>query len=741
MKTPHLEWKRAGGFLASLLFALVTSHSFAQPTTFGKIGARALTPNEIKANALPAGTQTSGGLFTVGVGQPIYLEVEVLTAVNATNVTWLLTSKPIGSAASLVASPITPAMPIYNPGDRGFYKVAGDRVMFRPDVVGAYLVQATVSTNGGSVVLTQELNGSTFLGANNSCLFCHSGGFLPDMIGPWSQTHHSGALSNSLDGWNTDHFRQSCLPCHTTGYDTFAGATNGGFDDVQAAHGWVMPTNFVPGNYAALPQALKDKANVQCEACHGAGSQHAFSLGETNKISVSFSAGDCAQCHAADPYHAIGVEWEHSLHAVATRYPTGESRASCVRCHSAYGFVDYTEGKSAAESRTAYEAITCAACHDPHGEAGNPHMLRKIDTVTLFDKTTTVTNGGLGQLCMNCHVSRQNAISYVDGTSTNSNVSAQFGPHHGPQTDMLVGANAYTYGKEIPSSAHSAAVKDTCVACHLQEVSATSPEFTKVGGHTFRNHYADATNTFSLVGLCNDCHGNIDTFDFKRADYDGDGVVQGVQTEVKGLLQQVALLLPPVGSTNVASGVKYTAPQLRALFNYKFVLEDGSYGVHNTAYAVGLLKASLADLTDDIDYDGLSDQWEIQHFGSINAYNGNDDPDQDGVRNSLEIGAATNPLLADSDGDGINDLAELQAGSDPTNAADKPGFVVKIFTAAEIEFASEIGKQYQVQRVSDLTGAWLNVGSVTNGTGNSISMVTSTKTGGSQAYFRVVQVP
>jgi hypothetical protein len=75
------------------------------------------------------------------------------------------------------------------------------------------------------------------------------------------------------------------------------------------------------------------------------------------------------------------------------------------------------------------------------------------------------------------------------------------------------------------------------------------------------------------------------------------------------------------------------------------------------------------------------------------------------------------------------------------NIADKPGLVVKIFTAAEIEFASELGKRYQVQSVSEITGTWLPVGSVTNGTGNNINMVTSTRSGGGQAYFRVVQVP
>jgi hypothetical protein len=153
------------------------------------------------------------------------------------------------------------------------------------------------------------------------------------------------------------------------------------------------------------------------------------------------------------------------------------------------------------------------------------------------------------------------------------------------------------------------------------------------------------------------------------------------------------------------------------------------------------LKASIADLTDDADHDGLSDQWENLRFGNITYYDGLDDPDHDGVNNALEFSAGTNPSATDSDNDGVNDLAEMQAGSDPLNAVDKPGLVVKIYTAAEIEFASEIGKKYQVQSVSEITGTWLNVGSVTNGTGNNISMVTSARSGGTQAYFRVVQVP
>ena len=36
---------------------------------------------------------------------------------------------------------------------------------------------------------------------------------------------------------------------------------------------------------------------------------------------------------------------------------------------------------------------------------------------------------------------------------------------------------------------------------------------------------------------------------------------------------------------------------MEAAYNWLFVNNDGSRGIHNTAYAVGLLKASIADLS------------------------------------------------------------------------------------------------------------------------------------------------
>ena len=84
-------------------------------------------------------------------------------------------------------------------------------------------------------------------------------------------------------------------------------------------------------------------------------------------------------------------------------------------------------------------------------------------------------------MCMNCHMSRRDATNYVEITAG----SSRFGPHHGPQADMLAGANAVNYGKVIASSSHNAGRGRRCVTCHMQEVASTSPAFTHAGGHSF----------------------------------------------------------------------------------------------------------------------------------------------------------------------------------------------------------------------------------------------------------------
>ena len=582
--------------LLVLAFALTVSAQQAQ------LVLRPINSDDITAYKLPATMSHSGGLSTVGLGQALYLEAELDINVppgDIASVAWELTDKPANSKAVFSDSPLGTNVPIYEPADRLIFQVAG-RKLLRVDVPGVYLVTATITTvSAGTAVVKRMLVGSTYVGIQ-ACSGCHANG--PDatpwsMANAWSKTAHASMFKNGINGVLGDHYGSACLPCHTDGYDADPLATNGNFADVAKKLNWTFPTTLKDGNWDALPAAIKNTGNIQCENCHGPGSTHIASGGDPRLITVSMASGTCGQCHGAMTHHVKTGEWNNSLHAITTRDPSGPGRESCVGCHTGNGFLGKTNEDQTVN--TDYSAITCQTCHEPHGETApgtNAHLIRKLTAVKLRDGTM-VTTGGNGMLCMNCHQSRQNAATYVATTVG----SARFGPHHGPQADMLMGVNAITYGKKIPSSAHADVVGDTCVTCHMQAVDAADPALSHVGGHTFKVSWPGngTLPAKDMVAACQGCHGpDVTSLDFPLMDYDDDGVIDGAQTEVSHMLDQLAYLLPPVGQakTSLTIDSTWTLPQLQAAYNWQFVKNDGSYGIHNMAYAVGLLKASIADM-------------------------------------------------------------------------------------------------------------------------------------------------
>lgn len=68
----------------------------------------------------------------------------------------------------------------------------------------------------------------------------------------------------------------------------------------------------------------------------------------------------------------------------------------------------------------------------------------------------------------------------------------------------------------------------------------------------------------------------------------------------------------------------------------------------------------------DADHDGAEDWWETEFgFDPIDPADAALDPDSDGLSNLAEFLAGTNPLLADTDGDGIADAWEVARGLNP----------------------------------------------------------------------------
>jgi hypothetical protein len=582
-----------------MLLVGMASFAFAQtPTAIIKIEGYSLQELHDMGWTSPRST----GLSNVGVNQLVYLVGRDSLNAAVTTYAWSLTAKPTGSTAVL---------------DSANKK----QTTFKPDVVGKFTVQLVITTAGGaSRARSVTINVAKFVGvggmdglptdvAAGQCALCHSANF-----NQWTKTGHSDMLKRGLNGTLSDHYGEACIECHTTGYDHDANG-NDGFDDVQAEVGWKFPTPLKAGNYDTLLMKypkLAHRANVQCESCHGPGSGH---KGDKTAIAMSLDEAVCGYCHEEAPYHRKSSQWKNSLHA-STALESYANREGCDKCHSGWGFIRRVDQiQNDKRPLRGFGQISCAVCHDQH-RAGLPeeHQVRILADVTLGDSVTVVKYGGLGKVCMQCHISRQDA---EDFTNIVTNLNTRFGPHHSNQADMIDGSNAIEYGIPIGSSGHKFAATNACVTCHMAATPGTGPGRDKVGEHTFAMKWDNGTPTnpaddVQNVAACVPCHGSIKSFDdiIAKADYDEDGTIEGTRHEVEGLVERLDKLLPArTNNTVIGNNYDWTKAGLtpeqiaqrkaytKAWYNLLFVEEDGSMGVHNAGYAIALLRRSIASIT------------------------------------------------------------------------------------------------------------------------------------------------
>lgn len=504
----------------------------------------------------------------------------------ATAVEWTLTP-PEGSAAALT-------------------EVDQEHVYFVTDIPGWYEVKLAITdskdtTTEGAI----RINSAPYVGVGGvggaaapapQCASCH-----PSRAEIWAETAHASTFAHKVDGGDDlayTPFGERCLACHTLGYNPVA--QNGGFDDVAAQVDWTLPEpeTLGPGNWEAVPIELKQVASVQCESCHGPG-------GRWTGATISLSAESCGYCHDAPWQYVKNKQWRSSGHANATSlaftYPIAQGDASCMPCHSAEAFIDATVGKVGSlrrlAGRTGFQTVTCAVCHDPHS-AEHKAQLRVYDTVTLPDGTE-VTNAGASALCMTCHNGRVGPDQVAE--------DEPLYPHYSTAAEMIVGTGGYDYGEAVDDSAHKV-MGIGCVDCHMaptpgwvddEEGGNSLPGHDEVGAHTFN---MTSRGGVENIAACTGCHADLEGFNRTADDdYDGDGVVEGIQDEVQGLLDVLLEAIQASGVERLDHEPYWenvtTEAQKAAIYNWSFVSHDNSLGIHNTARSVQLLQRSYKDLT------------------------------------------------------------------------------------------------------------------------------------------------
>ncbi len=319
-------------------------------------------------------------------------------------------------------------------------------------------------------------------------------------------------------------------------------------------------------------------------------------------------------------------QWETSGHADAAAEAfihwdedsPPEVSASCAKCHSTPGFIDFIEDGSVDSAAPIGTTIECEVCHT-NIETG---ALRAHTSVT-FPSDVLVEDLGPEALCMECHQCRSS----------------------GPDVDEYIAGKGVTEDDTISASLSFRNIHYfAAAASQLGTVTKGGYEYS---GNTYDARFAHVTgynacmtchNPHSLqVDLlaCNTCHTGItDPKNIRYygsfTDYDGDGdTTEGIYYEIQGMREILYDTIQAYG-TQISAPIAYdshvypyffndtngngeadsseanygnqyrsfTARLLKATYNYQVSLKDPAGYAHGGKYIMELMYDSSEDLNE-----------------------------------------------------------------------------------------------------------------------------------------------
>jgi len=190
-----------------------------------------------------------------------------------------------------------------------------------------------------------------------------------------------------------------------------------------------------------------------------------------------------------------------------------------------------------------------------------------------------------------------------------------------------------------------------------------------------------------------------------------------VRDRLLGTTMLVSLNRAGTGPGNSASSKPVLGPDGRTVVFQSFA-SDLVAGDFNDRRDVFVLKLGGIDS----DHDGMDDDWEMAYFGTLA---------RDGT--------------GDFDGDGMTDLQEFLAGTDPTNR----GSVLRVMTLTSLNgggtailWSAVAGRTYRVQFKDNVEeGGWIDVPGDVVAVTTTGSKVDTIPAGAGRRFYRVLLVP
>lgn len=303
-----------------------------------------------------------------------------------------------------------------------------------------------------------------------------------------------------------------------------------------------------------------------------------------------------------------------------------EIPASCAKCHSAYGYLDYL-GEDGTDPNTGTRVdnaaktgsvVSCVVCHNDSAH---------VKDVAHFPSGATIEGLEESVNCAECHQGTRSGVAVADATLDlpEDEVNEELGfinVHYKIAAAVRYGTEV-TAGYEYPGMAYVGFYEHVddfqlCADCH------------------------DPHSLLLTPSECAACHSAVSNYgDFRDVrvsdtpDYDGDGdTTEGVYGEITTMHEMLYKAIQTYAADVVGQPILYAGqypywyvdpngngeadegeinfgnqyqswtPRLvKATYNYHFVLEDPGGFMHNAPYLIQIMYDTMTNLSEVIDLD------------------------------------------------------------------------------------------------------------------------------------------